>query len=169
MTHRGSEADYWIKGSINLQLCNFKDGAACGEMGQEEVDTQFLQAEALAGILLHSPRQCKSMSSDPCLGPAPGLGLPKLKGTTAEQSTSKETLLHFPLHITFFSAINKQKTLLCTQKSKDLFLQSLHTLKQTFLAFHYPTALSHAVASPLQGEDTSEREPQGLSKVSGQG
>lgn len=55
MIHRGSEAGNWIKGI--LELCNFKDGATCGEMGQEEVDTWFLHAEALAGTLIHSPGQ----------------------------------------------------------------------------------------------------------------
>lgn len=85
------------------------------------------------------PRAGTSMSRDLCLGPAPWLGLPKLKGTTAEQSTSKETLLYFFLHITFFSAINKQKILFCAQKSKDFFpaVFTWWALKLTFLTFHY--------------------------------
>lgn len=164
MTHRGSEAGNWIKGNTNLQLCNFNDGATCGEMGQEEVDTQFFACRDPSWAIDSQSRARKSMSWDLCLGPAPGLGLPKLKGTTAEQSTSKETLLYFFLHITFLSAINRQKILFSAQKSKGLFLQFLQAelFNQLSLLF-ISLALSHA--SPLQSEDTSGWELQGLSHM----
>lgn len=93
-------------------------------MRQEEIDTQFSHTGALAGILLRVQGKDKYILRSL---PAPGHGLPKLKGTTGEQSTSKETVLYFFIHTTFFSDIKKQKILFCAQKSKYLFLQSLHT------------------------------------------